>query len=434
MTGTYRLGARRARIVMSAVLAMAALGATATEAVAAPARSAPHRIGAPRDFDRQLVEDLAEFGDEEEVRLAAKAALESEDPNAIREFLDHGMAEARKRAQEKKKDTDAENRKKIEAMRGTGGPHFNAEVERVLGPKATANDRASFLSYGADLAREQDAKEEKDAKDHAATLRKRVEMLATVGGPEVKKAARAALDAGNDAAITAFLDKGYLVAAQKDADNQAAREKELKEAQEKLDKELELARKTAAAAPVRTKLLDAHADALKALTYVTDDLAISVHDAREAGRLIENNRSEERLYAYDQARADVIRRMESSAFFARATRIHATQVKIHADFLTENGLPQDTRWAEVADGLAAVADATVKAYETARSAANATADAASLKAKNTPKAYEQQDAQWRAYVDRYTEAAAALTAAAQKQAKVLADASAGAQAKAGQGS
>ncbi len=168
-----RAGRSRTRVTatmskaVSAVVAMAVLGTTATEAVAAvpakptekssfaqamatldaataslpkpgattkaPGPSRLDRMSADRD--RQLVEDFAEFDEEEEVREAAKKALESDDPNAIREFLEHGEAEARKRAKDKKNGDDAENRKKIEAMRGTGGPHFNAEVERVLDAK-----------------------------------------------------------------------------------------------------------------------------------------------------------------------------------------------------------------------------------------------------------------------------------------------------------
>ncbi|MEU7348752.1 hypothetical protein ABZ778_33585 [Streptomyces bacillaris] len=120
----------------------AALLASALRAEAdAPAPGAPMtslaRLSA--DADRQLVEDYAEFDEEEEVREAARKALESTDPNALRDFLERGEAEARKRAQDKRNAADVENREKIEALRGTGGPYFNAEVERVL--KGTAGDR-----------------------------------------------------------------------------------------------------------------------------------------------------------------------------------------------------------------------------------------------------------------------------------------------------
>ncbi|MFH8403962.1 hypothetical protein ACH4FX_04175 [Streptomyces sp. NPDC018019] len=434
MTGGFRPGNGRTRIAVSVVLAMAALGATATEAVAAAparpaatsstsARTAPHR-----DFDRELVEDLAEAADEEEVRQAAKAALESSDPNAIREFLDRGQAEAHKRAQEKKKATDAENRKKIEAMRGTGGPHFNAEVERVLKAKATAADRESFLEYGADIAREQDAKDERAAKERAAELRRRVEMLATVGGPEVKKAAQAALDAGSDAAVNAFLEKGYLVAAQKDADNQAAREKELKEAQEKADKEAELARKTVVAVGARAKLIEAHDDTVRALREEAHALTSAANAARQADWLLTYGQGDsERLASYDQQRAEVTRQVGYVTFYARAARIGAMQVKIQADCLTDLGMPQEVRWAEVAPGLTAAADAAGKADEAARRALSATADAATLKAKKTPKAYEQQAEQWRADAEQYTKAAAALYAAVEQRTKALNDAAGRAQ-------
>ncbi|MET8299312.1 hypothetical protein ABZW02_35775, partial [Streptomyces sp. NPDC005180] len=155
--------------------------------------------------DRQLVEDFAEFDEEQEVREAARKALESTDPNAIRTFLEHGEAEARQRAKDKRADVDTANRRQIEGLRGTGGPFFNAEVERVL--KGTAQDRADFLAFGADIARQRDKATEQNEQQRAAENRKRAEMLATVGGPEVKRTAQAALATGDDKVIAEFLEK-----------------------------------------------------------------------------------------------------------------------------------------------------------------------------------------------------------------------------------
>ncbi|KAA6212671.1 hypothetical protein CP973_25285 [Streptomyces albofaciens JCM 4342] len=442
---------------VSAVVAMAVLGTTATEAVAAvpakptekssfaqamatldaataslpkpgattkaPGPSRLDRMSADRD--RQLVEDFAEFDEEEEVREAAKKALESDDPNAIREFLEHGEAEARKRAKDKKNGDDAENRKKIEAMRGTGGPHFNAEVERVLDAKATATDRANFLAFGAQIARDQDAKDEKTAKERAAELRKRVEMLATVGGPQVKAAAKAALASNDDAVIAEFLEKGYLVAARKDADDQAAHEKALKDAQEAAEKLRDLARKAARAAEARTKLIGHHGEAVKALKDASNAMTSAAATAREADRMLSADRAGKRLSSYEQVKAEAARQVEYATHAAKAAQVAAAQAKIQADELVDTGLTHGVQWSEVASGMAAAADAAVKASETAQHAVDATAaDAAALNSKNAAEAHEQQAKQWRANAEQHAKAAAAMAAAAEKQAKVAADAAA----------
>ncbi|MFE9404825.1 hypothetical protein ACFYNY_24205 [Streptomyces sp. NPDC006530] len=240
------------------------LAASLPKAASAPApapRTELDKLSAERD--RQLVEDYAEFDEEDEVREAARKALDSSDPDAIKEFLAHGEAEARQRAKDKNNGTDVKNRQQIEAMRGTGDPVFNAEVERVL--KGDARAREDFLAFGADIARTQDKKNAQSAKERAAELRKRVEMLVASGGPEVKKAAAAALATNDDKAIAEFLDKGYLVAEHKDAEARAAHEKALKEAQEAADKLRDLAEKAARAAAARTKLIAVHGDAVKAL-------------------------------------------------------------------------------------------------------------------------------------------------------------------------
>ncbi|WP_369356068.1 polymorphic toxin-type HINT domain-containing protein [Streptomyces sp. cg2] len=391
-----------------------------------PAAAPPSKLERmSRDWDREMVETYAEFDEFEEVREAAKKALESSDPNAIREFLEHGMAEARKRAQEKKDDTDAGNRKKIEAMRGTGGPHFNAEVERVLGPKATARDRADFLAFGAKIARERDEKDQQTAKDRAAELRKRVQMLAGVGGPEVQKAAQAALDAGSDKAIEEFLEKGYQIAAQKDAEDRAAHEKALKEAQEAAEKLRDLAQRTARAAEARTKLIAVHGDAVRELKTASNAMTQAAAAAREADRMLSADRAGKRLSDYGNVKAEVARQVKDAIEAARAAKVAALQAKVQADILVETGLTHGTQWAEVAYGIEAAADAAAKAAETAQHAVDATAaDAAALNSKNAAQAHEQQARKWRANAEEQAKAAAQMAAAAEKQAKIAADAAA----------
>ncbi|WP_190092856.1 polymorphic toxin-type HINT domain-containing protein [Streptomyces melanogenes] len=400
--------------------AAAALPKAGTTPPPAP-RSELDRLSAERD--RQLVEDYAEFDEEDEVREAAKKALESSDANAIKEFLEHGEAEARQRAKDKRDGTDVKNRKAIEAMRGTGGPVFNAEVERAL--KSDAKARADFLAFGADIARAQDKKNDQSAKERAAELRKRVEMLVASGGPEVKKAAAAALATGDDKVIAEFLEKGYQIAAQKDADDRAAHEKALKEAQEAADKLRDLAEKAARAAEARTKLITAHGNAVKALKEASNAMTSAAGQARQADRMLSADRAGKTLSSYDSVKAEAARQVTIASGAAKAAQVAAGQAKVQAGVLVETGLTYGTQWSEVASGIAAAADAAVKASQTAQHAIEATeADAKGLNAKNQAELHEQQAKQWRANAEQHAKAAATLAEAAEKQAKIAADAAA----------
>ncbi|MCD9904355.1 hypothetical protein LUR56_38540, partial [Streptomyces sp. MT29] len=297
------------------------------------------------------MEDYAEFDEEEEVREAARKALESTDPNAIRDFLERGEAEARKRAQDKRNAADVENRKKIEALRGTGGPYFNAEVERVL--KGTAGDRADFLAFGAEIARQRDKTTEENERKRAEELRKRVEMLAASGSPEVQRAARIALATGDDKAIAEFLDKGYQIAAQKDADERAAREKEQKEALEAAERLRKLAEDTARAAQARTKLIAVHGDAVRALKNASNAMSLAAAASREADRMLSADKAGKRLSDYTEVKKDAARQVGFADTAAKQAQVAAGQAKVQADILVETGLTYGAQWSQVATGIAA---------------------------------------------------------------------------------
>ncbi|MEU9981475.1 polymorphic toxin-type HINT domain-containing protein [Streptomyces sp. NPDC050856] len=400
--------------------AAAALPKPATAATAAP-RSELDRLSAEQD--RQLVEDFAEFDEEDEVREAAKKALASSDPNALREFLERGEAEARQRAKDRKNDTDVKNRRQIEAMRGTGGPYFNAEVERVL--KGSPKDRDDFLAFGADIARQRDKGTEQNAQKRAEENRKRVEMLAGIGGPEVKRAAQAALATNDDAAIEQFLEKGYQEAAGKDAADQAAHEKAQREALEAVERLRDLARKAARAAEARTKLIAVHGDAVKALKNAANAMSSAAAASREADRMLAADRAGKRLSSYEQVKAEVARQVGYADQAAKQAQVAAAQAKVQADVLVETGLTHGAQWAEVASGIAASAEAAVKATQTAQHAVAATAaDAAGLNAKNQAELHEQQAKKWRANAEEHARAGAKLAEAAARQARIAADAAA----------
>ncbi|MFE7059853.1 hypothetical protein ACFVAO_32105, partial [Streptomyces californicus] len=430
---------------LSGLVALTLLGGLAAPASAAAPTAAPADLAALRhvvsaladgptpaptalevlsaDRDRQLVEDFAEFDEEEEVREAARAALESSDPNAIRDFLERGEAEARQRAKDKREAVDRDNRTKIEALRGTGGPFFNAEVERVL--KGDARDRADFLAFGADIARQRDKETEQNERERAAENRKRVEMLVAVGGPEVKRTAQAVLATNDDKAIAEYLEKGYLAAAAKDADDRAAHEKAQQEALEAAERLRDLAEKTARAADARGKLITAHGAAVKALKEASNAMSAAAAQSRAADRLLDADRAGRKVSDYGPVKAEVARQVGIASASAKAAQVAAGQAKVQADVLVETGLTHGVQWSEVATGIASAADAASTASATAQHAVDATAaDAAGLGSAREAELHAQQAVKWRANAEQHAKAAAQLAAAAARQAQIAATAAA----------
>ncbi|MER5870222.1 hypothetical protein [Streptomyces sp. NPDC002044] len=415
------VGALDARTLDVVQRGNAALARARAAAPPVAPRSELERVSDERD--RQLVEDYAEFDDEEEVRQAARKALESTDPKAVREFLERGEAEARQRAKDKRDSTDAGNRRAVEALRGTGGPYFNAEVERVLG--GTARDRADFLAFGADIARQRDKATEQNEQQRAAENRKRVEMLAAMGGPQVRSAAQTALASGDARVIAEFLEKGYLVAARKDAEDRAAQEKAQKEALEAAERLRRLAENTARAAEARTRLIAVHGDAVRALKNSSNAMSLAASASREADRMLAADRAGKRLSDYTEVKKDVARQVGFADTAAQQAQVASGQAKVQAEILVETGLTYGVQWSEVAAGLHAAADAASRAAQSAQHAVDATAaDAAGLNSQHQAELHEKQAKAWRANAEQHAKAAAGLAASAAKQAKTAADAAA----------
>ncbi|WP_415830416.1 ALF repeat-containing protein, partial [Kibdelosporangium persicum] len=234
---------------------------------------------------RQLVADNAELAEDVEVRDAAKAALDL-GRTGIMAFLNGGKREAERKAAERKEREAAENRAAIEPLRGTGGPYLRAEVDRVLA--GTDLDRVYFLAFTRRIAEQRDAAVTQSAQQRAEVNRARVTMVLGAGGPEVKRAAQAALDAG-DAAIEQFLATGYLEAARKDAE---AREKFLadEEARQKAAEALsELAKKSARANEARRVLVVEHGNGIRALQRSSNALILAGNEARKAEQILAAN-------------------------------------------------------------------------------------------------------------------------------------------------
>ncbi|MGW5701738.1 ALF repeat-containing protein [Amycolatopsis japonica] len=371
---------------------------------------------------RQIVVDNAELAEDQEVRDAAAAALAVGGNAAIMEFLDRGLSAAKARAADRKAAEARKNLADVQALRGTGGPHFNAEVERVLA--GSDSDRKLFLAYGGDVARQRDEQAAKGAQEAAAANRAKLQALLGVAGPEVKRAAQAALDAG-DAAVTEFFKTGYLVAAKADAE---AREQFLRdqEAREKAAEELsELAQKAARAAQARRLLLDAHGNGVRALEKSSNALISAGTEARRAAQILAANAAggQHPPNAFDEVKAEVARQLGYARQAATDAQAASASAQVQATVLVDTGLTYGVQWAQMAGAMADASRAAVAASETAQHAIDATAFTDQARdAQEKAERHAEEAKKWRLHADEHARAAAQIAEAARVQAEAAKDA------------
>ncbi|WP_435157325.1 polymorphic toxin-type HINT domain-containing protein [Amycolatopsis sacchari] len=431
------LSALLAFVVLAGLIQPPALAATPLPATAADEPTSPRPMppdpyqewdgsaGVPDWGDprfRQLVVDNAELAEDPEVREAAAAALAAGTNAALMEFLNQGLREAKARATARKQEQARQDRAAIEPLRGTGGPYFNAEVERVL--SGSDSDRMLFLAYGKEIAQQRDADATRGEQERLAQLRSRVQMLVGAGGPEVKRAAQAALD-GGDAAIAEFLARGYLVAAKADAD---AREQYLKdqEARDAAAEQLsDLAKRAARAAQARKDLLVAHGNGVRALEQAANALVSASNEARRAAQILAANKAggQHPADAFTGVKEEVARQLGYARQAATDAQQASATAQVQANVLVETGLTYGTQWADMARGMASAAQAAVTASETAQHAIDATAFTDQARnAQEEAERHAEEAHQWRLHAEEHARAAAQLADAARVQADAAKDA------------
>ncbi|KUL25836.1 polymorphic toxin-type HINT domain-containing protein [Actinoplanes awajinensis] len=434
----------RLRALMIAVLAAALIGTglhappAAAAPVASPARALPALaegppipvpplvteswngttgIDANAERWRKAVADVAALAAEPEVRNAALTALATGDNQKIMQFALVEKRQLETQIAARKKQTAADNLVKIKALVGTGGKYFNAEVQRVLA--GTDADREDFFAYSGDIARARDDKVIQDARDRAAQLRDRLRIFAAAAPAEsqLRVTAEAAL-AGDDTAVSAFWETGYLPAAKADA---AAREQYLKdlEARTKAAEELtDLAKRAQRASQARSRLLAAHGDAVKALQLAANAMAGAANAARHAEQVITGTgtaSAKAAQLAIDKSSAAAqIQAAQDAVDRARPAAATATSA---ANDLIDTGLTYGAEWSAIVTGMNEAVTAAQGATSTAAAAIDATiATNNAQDAQAKAEAHARQAEQWRKHAQEHAAAAAKLAAAAAKQA------------------
>ncbi|MEV6602995.1 hypothetical protein [Kutzneria sp. NPDC051319] len=412
---------------------MALLGemsGSAAAAVAPPPTSAPSAMPMSVDsaadddedeFNRQLVEDIARLASEPEVRQAAQEALDSHDPAKIIWFLDHGEAEAKARAAERKRAEAAHNRELVQGWAQTGGPKVRAAAQAAL---ASGDDQAlaDFVLYGHDIAEKQDQQDVADAKAEQERITGRVRDMVAHGGPQVKVEGTAALASGDYTRIKAFYLTGYADANQRDHDFEAAIEKALDDRNEAVEALTDLARRTAAAAQARAEILRANIEAVKALDDVTLAMKLGTTAAHRADEIVREDLPGRqhgqpgRTPEIDALRASATQEADAAGRAAQTARGTTAAVQNAAVDLLHTGMTNGLDWAKVTIAVGAAVEACAQATATAQHAAEASlADSRALDADNRAEQHAENAKKWRAEAERQAQTAADLATAAKQQ-------------------
>ncbi|GIE77454.1 hypothetical protein Aph02nite_34040 [Actinoplanes philippinensis] len=205
------------------------------------------------------------------VRAFAQQALDAADPNAVKTFLESGWVSAQ--------NTDL--RLRVNQMMAAGGPSVRAAAQKALDAK-TPEAGSEDSDYSEDSV-------SSPLKNFVATgwqgafetdQRMRVNQIMAAGGPKVKDAAQAALDAHNVDAYTEFIGSGWALATARDqeaatiADLTGSAIAAAERATQRADAAKEAAERTAAATA-----------GAKAAAKTAADLAASAHgDAKLAAK------------------------------------------------------------------------------------------------------------------------------------------------------
>jgi len=373
------------------------------------------------EFNRQLVEDIAQHASEPEVREAAQAALDSHDPAKIIYFLDHGEAEAKAKAAERKRAEAAHNRELVQGWARTGGPKVRAAAQAALD---SDDDQkiADFVLYGHEIAETQDKQDAADAKAEQERITGRVQDMVAHGGPQVQVEGAAVLSTGDYDRIKAFYLTGYADANKRDHDFQAVIEKALADRNKAVNDLIDLAHRAGAAAQARAEILRANIEAVQALDNATLAMKQAASFAHRADEIVQEDKPGRqhgqlgRTAEIDSLRAQATQQAEAAARAALSARGTTAAVQNAAVDLLHTGMTNGLDWAKVTIAIGSAVEAASKAAETAQHAAEATlADSRALDADNKAEEHAANAKKWREEAERQAQTAADLADAAKKQ-------------------
>ncbi|WP_158632634.1 ALF repeat-containing protein [Amycolatopsis sp. WAC 01375] len=418
-------------VVLTMIMALLG-GLVPAQAAAAPATAPavaattvvsedPPPLDDEDQFNRELVEDIAKHAPDIEVREAAQAALDSNDPARIIWFLDYGEAEAKAKAAERKRVTAAKNRELVQGWAQTGGPHVRAGAQTALD---SGDDKviADFVAYGKEIAEKQDQKDAEDSKAEQDRITGRVRDMVAQGGPQVQVEGEAILLTGDYARIREFYLTGYAEANQRDHDFQQVIEKALEDRNKAITELNALARRAEAAADARAEIMRANINAVKVMEDGLFAMQMAVKAAHKADKIFQEDKPGRVNGAKGRNQDIDALRAEATEYAARGGRVAGearginTQVHNAAARLVEAGLTNGLDWAKVTIGISHAVEATAFAAETSQHAIEATlADSRALDADRNAQEHANNAHKYRAEAERQAQRALDLAAAARVQ-------------------
>jgi len=332
-------------------------------------------------LDRMLTQDLADYDEDPEVRAAAQAALDTDDPAKIRDFLDKGLPVYRKAAAERKKIKAVEDRALVQWWAETGTPIVRQRAAAAL---ATKNDAkiADFVAIGQAAAAAADAQEVINAAEQARTIQARVEQLVAHGGYEVQAQGQAALDSEDAAVIAEFYNHGYAVASQRDTDTQKQIEDALAARTKAVGDLTDLAQRATLAAGAQKQIVTASISATQSLTVAANSMGLVNKYAKQADAIyagdipIRKAGGATHTAELTKLRSDACAEAATTARNTDQVSAQAGAAATAAETLKSTGLTHGVDWAEVTQAQADAGTAAKQAAETACHAAEATEAAA----------------------------------------------------------
>jgi hypothetical protein len=372
------------------------------------------------ELNRMLIQDLADYDEDAEVRAAAAAVLATNDPVEFAAFLDEAMPIYRAAANARRKRIAEANREAVQRWVEIGGPVLR---ERAAAALATNNDNriADFVAIGRAAAEAADKQAELSAAEQARLIQARVEQLVAGGGYEVRSAGQMALDSEDPAVIAEFYNVGHKAASARDTAAQNQIEAALAARTKAVADLADLATRAAQAANARRTIIESSVAATKALTVTANSMGLTNRYAKQADAIyaadipIRKAGGQTHTADISKLRTDACAEVTTTTRNADQASAHAGVAATAAETLVRTGLSHGVAWAEVVGAQKDAGAAAKLAAETACSAAQATEAAAkTLDADRNATVEANNAVKYRQAAERHQAAAAKLADQAEK--------------------